>query len=91
MKHELVEVPRSVYGVFCGGECYVINYAYTTKSAGNKDYILYFWQVSDGILVVDEFSTDSINTPYQWRIFPQQVMSTKKFLSRRMATSVNIF
>jgi hypothetical protein len=59
VKHELIEVPRSVYGVFCGGECYVIQYTYAAKSAENKNYIIYFWQVRERIPAIDKVSADT--------------------------------
>ncbi len=40
---ELVEVPRKYYGMFFGGDSYVILYTY--EQGGREAHIIYFWQV----------------------------------------------
>lgn len=40
---KLVPVDESVYGMFFGGDSYVIKYSYTNKE-GRPGYIVYFWQ-----------------------------------------------
>ncbi|KAL6462850.1 hypothetical protein MHYP_G00292720 [Metynnis hypsauchen] len=39
---ELQEVPRSTYGQFYGGDCYLVLYTY--NRANKPEYILYMWQ-----------------------------------------------
>ncbi|XP_014672310.1 PREDICTED: adseverin-like [Priapulus caudatus] len=42
---ELGEYPEHAYGMFFGGDCYVMLYTYNDER-GKENYIVYFWQVS---------------------------------------------
>ena len=42
---ELVPLDDSIYGMFFGGDSYVIKYSYDNKE-GRQAYIVYFWQVN---------------------------------------------
>jgi len=39
----MVLVPERSYGVFFGGDCYIVLYTY--QQNGKDKYIIYFWQV----------------------------------------------
>ena len=41
---ELKPVPEKAYGIFFGGDCYVIQYDYKDEK-GRDAHIIYFWQV----------------------------------------------
>lgn len=43
-KSELIEIPTSSYGVFYGGDCYLIHYVYSFD--GKERHFLYYWIVS---------------------------------------------
>jgi hypothetical protein len=42
-KFELAPVPRETYGIFFGGDSYVLQYTY--KEGNREKYIIYYWQV----------------------------------------------
>ena len=45
---EMVPLEEDKYGMFFGGDSYVIKYSYENKE-GRPAYIVYFWQVSPNI------------------------------------------
>ena len=42
---ELAPVPKETYGMFFGGDSYLLKYTY--KKFNRDHYIIYFWQVSN--------------------------------------------
>ena len=41
--NDMIPVKQDSYGVFYGGDCYVVQYTYMVKNKDN--YIVYYWQV----------------------------------------------
>ena len=46
---ELAALDPSAYGMFFGGDSYVIKYTYNVK--GQDRYVIYFWQVGNLFLI----------------------------------------
>ena len=51
---EMVPLDEAKYGMFFGGDSYVIKYTYE-KDGGTPEYIIYFWQGSQSSQVMNEY------------------------------------
>ena len=51
---EMVPLDEAKYGMFFGGDSYVIKYTYE-KDGGTPEYIIYFWQGSQSSQVMNKY------------------------------------
>ncbi len=57
---DLVPIDSKTYGIFFGGDSYVIKYTYNIGS--KVGYIIYFWQASDlKVLIMKTYTSNQID------------------------------